>query len=70
VVSSIGINGIRFYGQVKTFVLTDYSGADPEVAANGNNAIGTGSISPGVDHNAAPQARTITLLLERKFLNQ
>lgn len=64
----INISSIRIYSQVQNaFVITNYSGADPEVATNGNNAIGTGSISPGVDRNTAPQARTIVLGLNVSF---
>jgi len=68
VVSSIGITSIRFYSQLQNaFVVTNYSGSDPEVASNGNNAIGTGSISPGVDRNTGPQARTLVFGLNVIF---
>ena len=60
IVGGLGLGSIRFYSQLQNaFVITNYTGSDPEVATNGNNAIGTGSISPGVDRNTAPQARTL-----------
>lgn len=66
--SRIGINSIRIYAQLQNaFIITNYSGSDPEVATNGNGAIGTGSISPGVDRNTAPQARTIVVGLNVNF---
>lgn len=68
VLSLAGMNTIRIYGQIQNaFVITNYTGSDPEVASNGNNAIGTGSISPGVDRNTAPQARTIVVGLNVIF---
>ncbi|HUR10872.1 MAG TPA: TonB-dependent receptor [Flavitalea sp.] len=68
VTSLIGLQSIRFYSQLQNaFVVTNYTGSDPEVASNGNNAIGTGSISPGVDRNTAPQARTLVFGLNIIF---
>lgn len=68
IISLIGISSIRLYTQLQNaFIITNYSGSDPEVATNGNGAIGTGSISPGVDRNTAPQARTIVLGLNVNF---
>ncbi len=67
-VSLMKISSIRLYTLLQNaFVLTNYTGSDPEVASNGNNAIGTGSISPGVDRNTAPQARTFVLGLNVNF---
>jgi TonB-linked SusC/RagA family outer membrane protein len=49
-----GIDNIRLYGQVfNAFVITKYTGSDPEVSTNGNS-----NLSPGIDRNSVPQART------------
>ena len=51
-----GISSVRVYSQVlNAFVLTKYSGLDPEISVNGNS-----NTTPGVDKNSLPQARTIT----------
>jgi TonB-dependent starch-binding outer membrane protein SusC len=53
---NIGLEKIRIYGQVfNAFVITKYTGSDPEVSANGNS-----NLTPGIDRNTAPQARTIS----------
>jgi hypothetical protein len=62
-VSKAGLNNIRLYAQVQNaFILTKYTGSDPEVsttgAAQGSQATNLGS---GVDRNSTPQARTYTL---------
>ena len=50
----IGIEKIRIYAQVfNAFVFTKYTGSDPEVSANGNS-----NLTPGIDRNSAPQARS------------
>ncbi len=54
--SKYGIEKVRFYASVfNAFVLTGYTGSDPEVSTNGNN-----NLTPGVDRNSAPQARTFS----------
>ncbi|MDX5421403.1 MAG: TonB-dependent receptor [Hymenobacteraceae bacterium] len=56
-VSKAGINSLRVYAQVfNAFVLTEYTGADPEISTNGNS-----NITPGVERNSVPQGRTFTL---------
>ncbi len=51
---------VRLYGQVKNaFVLTKYSGYDPEIAG--------GILDTGVDRGAYPQARTYAVGLDIKF---
>ncbi len=56
VVSKLGINNIRVYGQVQNaFVWTKYSGSDPEVNTNRNV-----NIAYGVDNRSIPQARSFT----------
>ncbi|MBC7946670.1 MAG: TonB-dependent receptor, partial [Chitinophagaceae bacterium] len=50
------ITSVRFYASIhNAFVITKYSGFDPEVSANGNN-----NGAPNVDRNSVPQSRTIT----------
>ncbi len=51
-----GISSIRLYAQVfNVFIITKYSGSDPEISSNGNS-----NLTPGVDKNSAPQGRTYT----------
>jgi len=58
-----GISGIRFFVQVQNaFVITDYSGSDPEISTNGN-----ANLAPGVDRNTLAQARTIATGLTITF---
>jgi TonB-linked SusC/RagA family outer membrane protein len=57
------IASARVYAQVQNaFVLTGYSGADPEISTNRNS-----NQAPGVDRNSTPQARTFTLGLNLSF---
>lgn len=52
-----GISAVRIYGQVfNAFLITGYTGSDPELSSNGND-----NLTPGVDKNSVPQARTFTL---------
>ena len=58
-----GISGIRLYTQVfNAFVLTKYSGTDPEISVNGNT-----NTTPGVEKNSIPQGRTFTLGVSANF---
>jgi TonB-linked SusC/RagA family outer membrane protein len=53
----IGVSAIRLYGQAQNlFVLTSYSGLDPEVLSQTQSP----TLCGGTDHNTAPQARTLT----------
>ena len=57
------IENIRFYAQVfNAFVFTNYTGSDPEVSTNGDS-----NLTPGIDRNTAPQARTYTMGLSINF---
>jgi TonB-linked SusC/RagA family outer membrane protein len=57
------IERIRLYAQVfNAYVFTNYSGSDPEVSTNGN-----ANLTPGVDRNTAPQARTYTMGISINF---
>jgi len=58
-----GIEKVRFYAQIfNAFVITKYTGSDPEVSTNGDT-----NLSPGIDRNSAPQARTYTLGINVSF---
>ncbi len=58
-----GIEKIRVYAQVfNAFVITKYTGSDPEVSSNGDT-----NLAPGIDRNSAPQARTYTFGLNLSF---
>lgn len=51
-----GISSLRVYASVfNAFIVTSYSGSDPEISSNGNS-----NLTPGVDKNSAPQGRTFT----------
>jgi TonB-linked SusC/RagA family outer membrane protein len=61
--SITNIENIRVYAQVfNGYVFTKYKGSDPEVSTNGN-----ANLTPGIDRNTAPQARTYTLGLSVNF---
>ncbi|TDN38517.1 SusC/RagA family TonB-linked outer membrane protein [Hymenobacter sp. UV11] len=52
-----GISSVRVYGQVfNGFLITKYTGTDPDISSNGNT-----NTTPGVDKNSIPQGRTFTL---------
>lgn len=56
IMQKLGISSMRYFTQVfNAAIFTKYKGSDPEVSTNGNRAI-----TPGVDRNTMPQARTIT----------
>jgi TonB-linked SusC/RagA family outer membrane protein len=51
-----GISSIRVYTQVfNAFLITKYTGQDPDISVNGNT-----NTTPGVDKNSVPQGRTFT----------
>jgi hypothetical protein len=57
------INRIRLYAQVfNAYVFTSYTGADPEISSNGD-----ANLTPGVDRNTVPQARTISIGMNLVF---
>jgi hypothetical protein len=62
-INRISIANARVYGQVQNaFVLTGYTGSDPEISANGDT-----NIAPGVDRNSVGQGRTYTFGLQVGF---
>ncbi|TXK38149.1 TonB-dependent receptor [Pontibacter qinzhouensis] len=51
-----GISSLRLYTQVfNAFLITGYTGQDPDISSNGNS-----NLTPGVDKNSVPQGRTFT----------
>ena len=51
-----GITGLRLYAQVNNaFLLTKYSGVDPEISTNGDS-----NLASGIERNSIPQARAFT----------
>ncbi len=59
----LNISSLRLYAQIyNAFVFTNYSGSDPEVSTNGNN-----NLTPGIDRNTAPQARTYSFGINVNF---
>lgn len=63
VLKGIGVDRIRIYAQVQNaLVFTNYTGADPEISTNG-----AANLTPGVDRNSTPQARTYTFGMNVNF---
>jgi TonB-dependent starch-binding outer membrane protein SusC len=61
--AKLGIQSVRLYSQIfNAWVFTKYTGSDPEVSTNGDT-----NLSPGVDRNTAPQARTYTFGINVNF---
>lgn len=61
---NIGISALRVYAQAQNlFVITGYTGLDPEVLSNTHDA----NLNGGTDHNTAPQARTFTFGVNLTF---
>lgn len=58
-----GVSNLRVYAQMfNILTLTGYTGADPEISSNGD-----ANLTPGVDRNSVPQARTISFGLNLGF---
>ena len=61
---AVGISALRLYVQAQNlFVITGYSGMDPETLANVESA----TLSGGTDKNTLPQARTYTIGVNLTF---
>ena len=59
----IGFNSINIFGSVKNaFIITDYSGYDPEV-----NSFAFDGLRPGVDMSSFPHARSFIFGLNVLF---
>ncbi|WP_443945152.1 SusC/RagA family TonB-linked outer membrane protein [Pedobacter sp. AW1-32] len=51
-----GISSLRVYAQVNNaFIITGYTGVDPEISSNGNS-----NLASGVERNSIPQGRQFT----------
>lgn len=51
-----GISNVRLYASVNNaFILTKYTGVDPEISTNGNSNLGS-----GIERNSIPNGRTFT----------
>ncbi len=60
----MGLDGIRLYASVENlFIITDYSGFDPEATASVSNA----DADVGIDYNAYPLNRSFTFGINVKF---
>ncbi|MGN0002107.1 MAG: SusC/RagA family TonB-linked outer membrane protein [Sphingobacterium composti] len=58
-----GISTLRVYGAVNNaFIITKYTGVDPEISTNGNSNLGS-----GIERNSIPNGRTFTLGLNVEF---
>jgi len=63
VLNSIGINGLRLYFNAENlFILTDYTGFDPESTASGNS-----DVDLGIDYNAYPINRSFSFGVKATF---
>ncbi len=52
----VGVNSLRVYAAVNNaFIITKYTGVDPEISSNGNS-----NLSSGVERNSIPQGRQFT----------
>ncbi|WP_259014660.1 SusC/RagA family TonB-linked outer membrane protein [Emticicia fluvialis] len=61
--SSISLSAVRVYVQgANLFLITKYSGTDPESSVNGNS-----NTTPGVEKNSVGQARTFTFGINVSF---
>lgn len=61
--NGMNIEKIRVYAQIfNAFILTGYSGSDPEVSTNTDS-----NVAPGIDRNTAPQARTYSFGVNLSF---
>ena len=57
VLNNIGLDALRLYGSAENlFIITDYSGFDPESTATGNS-----DVDLGIDYNAYPINRSFTI---------
>jgi TonB-linked SusC/RagA family outer membrane protein len=63
ILPAFGFQSIRLYAQVfNAWVFTKYTGSDPEVSSNGD-----ANLTPGIDRNTAPQARSYSFGLNINF---
>ncbi|AYQ32916.1 TonB-dependent receptor [Runella sp. SP2] len=63
VFTKLGLSTVRVYAQGSNlFLLTKYTGTDPESSVNGNS-----NVTPGIEKNSVGQARTFTFGLNVSF---
>ena len=63
----MGVKSLRFSLNAQNlFLITDYSGLDPEVSSNTGD-LGSGIPSAGIDYTSFPRPRTFTLGINAKF---
>jgi TonB-dependent starch-binding outer membrane protein SusC len=63
IVSKIKIQSLRFYATAyNVFIITDYSGFDPEVSTRRRT-----NLTPGVDYSAYPRSRQFVFGLNLNF---
>ncbi len=59
----LNIEKIRVYTQIfNLLTITGYDGSDPEISTNGNS-----NLTPGIDRNSVPQARTFSFGVNVSF---
>jgi hypothetical protein len=62
-ISQIGISKLRFYATANNvFIITDYSGLDPEVSTRRRTPL-----TPGVDYSPFPRSRQLVFGLNLNF---
>jgi TonB-dependent starch-binding outer membrane protein SusC len=60
---TIGLNNLKIYGSIdNAFILTKYTGFDPETTASGNS-----DVDLGIDINTYPMSRTYTFGVKLTF---
>ncbi|MDR1602357.1 MAG: SusC/RagA family TonB-linked outer membrane protein [Tannerella sp.] len=63
IASAVSLSAVRFYVQASNaFLITGYTGTDPELSSNGNS-----NTSPGVERNSVGRGRTFTFGLNVTF---
>jgi TonB-linked SusC/RagA family outer membrane protein len=63
VLNNIGVDDLRLYASAENlFIITDYTGFDPESTASGNS-----DVDLGIDYNAYPINRSFTLGVKMTF---
>ncbi len=68
IMEKIGLEKIRVYAAVRNaFTFTDYSGYDPEISVQSDDAISSGILETGVDRGRSPQPRIWSMGLNINF---
>lgn len=71
---NVPVSGDYFFDSLRVsltgqnlFIITDYSGLDPEVRSSTGDIAGTGIPSAGIDYTSFPKPRTITFGINARF---